>query len=237
MVTKSSKNFINLISNFDPKNVNQKKELESIIFEYPYFQLAHAIYLKSIKIQDQFNFDLILKKTGILSSRRKLIFDWINDTENNIFQIQKRTKKAKTKDSRLLDDHVEGMSKINEPTEEEQKMFFVDWVMSYTNSKKENKNRPLESKIEIIDSFLEKNPKIPKSKEKGNADDFLNLASDNKFNKSELMTETLAKIYVKQQKFKKAIYAYRILSLKYPEKSVLFANQIKKLQKKQNKKT
>ena len=237
MVTKSSKNFINLISNFDPKNVNQKKELESIIFEYPYFQLAHAIYLKSIKIQDQFNFDLILKKTGILSSRRKLIFDWINDTENNIFQIQKRTKKAKIKDSRLLDDHVEGMSKINEPTEEEQKMFFVDWVMSYTNSKKENKNRPLESKIEIIDSFLEKNPKIPKSKEKGNADDFLNLASDNKFNKSELMTETLAKIYVKQQKFKKAIYAYRILSLKYPEKSVLFANQIKKLQKKQNKKT
>ena len=116
-------------------------------------------------------------------------------------------------------------------------MLFVDWVMSYTNSKKENENRPLESKIEIIDSFLEKNPKIPKSKGKGNADDFLNLASDNKFNKSELMTETLAKIYVKQQKFKKALYAYRILSLKYPEKSGLFANQIKKIQKKQNKKT
>ena len=66
---------------------------------------------------------------------------------------------------------------------------------------------------------------------------FSNLASDNKFNKSELMTETLAKIYVKQQKFKEALYAYRILSLKYPEKSSLFANQIKKLQKKQNKKT
>ena len=41
------------------------------------------------------------------------------------------------------------------------------------------------------------------------------------------MTETLAKIYVKQQKFKEALYAYRILSLKYPEKSSLFANQIK----------
>ena len=116
-------------------------------------------------------------------------------------------------------------------------MLFVDWVMSYSNTKKENENRPLESKIEIIDSFLDKNPKIPKSNEKGNVDDFLNLASDNKFNKSELMTETLAKIYVKQQKFKEALYAYRILSLKYPEKSSLFANQIKKLLKKQNKKT
>ena len=237
MVTKSSKNFINLISNFDPKNINQKKELESIIFEYPYFQLAHAIYLKSLKIQDQFNFDLILKKTAILSSRRKMIFNWINDTENNLFKIQKRTKKIKIKDSPPQVSQLEGTSNLNKSKEEEQRMLFVDWVMSYTNSKKENENRPLESKIEIIDSFLEKNPKIPKSKEKGNADDFLNLASDNKFNKSELMTETLAKIYVKQQKFKEALYAYRILSLKYPEKSSLFANQIKKLQKKQNKKT
>ena len=237
MVTKSSKNFINLISNFDPKNINQKKELESIIFEYPYFQLAHAIYLKSLKIQDQFNFDLILKKTAILSSRRKMIFNWINDTENNLFKIQKRTKKIKIKDSPPQVSQLEGTSNLNKSKEEEQRMLFVDWVMSYTNSKKENENRPLESKIEIIDSFLEKNPKIPKSKEKSNADDFLNLASDNKFNKSELMTETLAKIYVKQQKFKEALYAYRILSLKYPEKSSLFANQIKKLQKKQNKKT
>ena len=237
MVTKSSKNFINLISNFDPKNTNQKKELESIIFEYPYFQLAHAIYLKSLKIQDQFNFDLILKKTAILSSRRKMIFNWINDNENNLFKIQKRTKKIKIKDTQLLGNQIEGTSNFNRSKEEEKRMLFVDWVMSYTNSKKENENRPLESKIEIIDSFLEKNPKIPKSKEKGNADDFLNLASDNKFNKSELMTETLAKIYVKQQKFKEALYAYRILSLKYPEKSSLFANQIKKLQKKQNKKT
>ena len=40
-----------------------------------------------------------------------------------------------------------------------------------------------------------------------------------------------------KKKIKKALYAYKILSLKYPEKSSFFANQIKKLQKKQNKKT
>ena len=73
MVTKSPSDFINLISNFDPASVGQKKELENIIYEFPYFQLAHAIYLKSLKIQDQFNFDLILKKTAILSSKRKFI--------------------------------------------------------------------------------------------------------------------------------------------------------------------
>ncbi|SUZ76403.1 uncharacterized protein METZ01_LOCUS29257 [marine metagenome] len=41
------------------------------------------------------------------------------------------------------------------------------------------------------------------------------------------MTETLAKLYFEQSKFKEAIKAYKILCLKYPEKISLFADQIK----------
>ena len=237
MVTKNSENFTNLVLNFDPKNSIQKKELENIIFKFPYFQLAHAIYLKSLKIQDPFNFDLILKKTAILSSKRKLIFNWIEENENNLFDIIERSVENITKESKEIDNPIRGISTNNKSIEDEQKMLFVDWVMSYKDSKKESEDRPLESKIEIIDSFIEKNPKIKKSMDKVEEDNFLNLATDNKFDKSVLMTETLAKIYVKQNKIKKALYAYKILSLKYPEKSSFFANQIKKLQKKQNKKT
>jgi hypothetical protein len=43
------------------------------------------------------------------------------------------------------------------------------------------------------------------------------------------MTETLAKLYIKQEKFKDAVKAYEILSLKYPEKISLFADQIKSI--------
>ena len=236
MVKKKSTDFIDLISNFDPGNNIQKKELENIIYEFPYFQLAHAIYLKSLKIQDQFNFDLILKKTAILSSRRKLIFNWIENKENNLFKILEKSTKNKIRESKVLVSKSKGIVKTDKLKEEEPRMVFVDWVLSYTNNEKESENRPLESKIEIIDSFLEKNPKIDNKVEKGHEDDTLNLASDNLFNKSELMTETLAKIYVKQKKIKKALYAYKILSLKYPEKSSLFANRIKKLQKKKNNK-
>ncbi len=237
MVTKSSENFTNLILNFDPKNSIQKKELEKIIFKFPYFQLAHAIYLKSLKIQDPFNFDLILKKTAILSSKRKLIFNWIEENENNLFDIIEKPVKNISRESKARDIPIQGLATNNKSLEDEQKMLFVDWVLSYKYSDKESENRPLESKIEIIDSFIEKIPKIKKSMDKMGEDNFSNLASDNKFDKSVLMTETLAKIYVKQNKIKKALYAYKILSLKYPEKSSFFANQIKELQKKQNKKT
>ncbi len=50
-----------------------------------------------------------------------------------------------------------------------------------------------------------------------------------------LMTETLARIYVEQKNYKKAIQSYKILSLKYPEKSGFFADQIKAVKQLQEK--
>ena len=45
------------------------------------------------------------------------------------------------------------------------------------------------------------------------------------------MTETLARIYVRQKKYARAIEAYRILMLKNPKKSGYFADQIRELEK------
>nr|WP_290855319.1 hypothetical protein [Flaviramulus sp.] len=76
----------------------------------------------------------------------------------------------------------------------------------------------------MIDKFISENPKISPAKPvtiKGN------LAKAQMIQPESLMTETLARIYVEQKNYKKAIQSYRILSLKYPEKSSFFANQIK----------
>ncbi len=45
----------------------------------------------------------------------------------------------------------------------------------------------------------------------------------------DLLTETLARIYMQQGYHRKAIHAFEKLSLKYPEKSVYFASQIEKI--------
>jgi predicted Zn-dependent protease len=82
-----------------------------------------------------------------------------------------------------------------------------------------------------LDKFIENNPKIVPQEASNTKVD---IKESTKFDKNELMTETLAKVYLEQKKYKKAIQAFKILSLKYPEKSGFFADQIqavKKLQK------
>lgn len=89
-------------------------------------------------------------------------------------------------------------------------------------------------KFDLIDRFIENNPRIVPSKATTPAPPPpIQEAQDNSY----LMTETLAKVYLEQKKYQKAIQAYEILILKYPEKSSLFADRIsdiKELQQNNN---
>ncbi|WPO76810.1 hypothetical protein [Flavobacterium sp. KACC 22761] len=79
-------------------------------------------------------------------------------------------------------------------------------------------------KAEIIDRFIEANPKISPIKQTA-----ITAAAQldiNKDDSSYLMTETLARVYLEQKKYTKAIQAYEILILKYPEKITFFADRI-----------
>ncbi|MGV3461251.1 MAG: tetratricopeptide repeat protein [Flavobacterium sp.] len=78
-------------------------------------------------------------------------------------------------------------------------------------------------KLELIDRFIEANPKIGPAKDAPPTP--ISLNAEHK-DASYLMTETLARVYLEQKKYSRAIQAYEILILKYPEKSVFFADRI-----------
>ena len=84
----------------------------------------------------------------------------------------------------------------------------------------------LEKKFDLIEKFIELNPKIPQAKDSMSVP--ANVAKSNEM-PSSIMTETLAQIYLEQKKYTKAIQAYDILILKYPEKSSFFADRIKNI--------
>ena len=87
-----------------------------------------------------------------------------------------------------------------------------------------------ERKFELIDRFIQERPKIIPS-ETAQKTDQHNLAQPYIQASDALMTETLAKVYLQQKNYKKAIQAYKILILKNPEKSGFFADQIRAIEK------
>ena len=92
-----------------------------------------------------------------------------------------------------------------------------------SDTKPRKKESSITKKFELIDKFLESNPKIVPSKDTPK----IEIKPEDTVKHDGLMTETLARIYLEQKNYEKAIQSYKILSLKYPEKSGFFADQIK----------
>lgn len=100
---------------------------------------------------------------------------------------------------------------------------------------KENATIPFnfrKKEYQIIEKFIKEEPQIkPPIASKIDAE---NKAKRSSEDENQVVSETLAKIYVEQMLYHKALDAYRKLSLKFPEKSTYFASQIKYLELKVN---
>ncbi|QNL20641.1 hypothetical protein HZR84_01300 [Hyphobacterium sp. CCMP332] len=97
--------------------------------------------------------------------------------------------------------------------------------------KKEEKESKPKSDKKIIESFINKSPRIkpPKESTSNTANEDLSKASTEL--PSNLISENLANIFEKQGKISKAIAIYKQLILKYPEKKSYFAQKLETLEK------
>ncbi len=238
-----------------PYALNEKQTiaLETILHEFPYFQAARVLHLKGLLNQESFRYNYELKKTAANTVDRTILFDFITSNEftaiqsnlidqeiediNNISVVQSEIIEAiKAPDSEIEAEAENNDLEIGKPLvfENSEKHSFQEWLQltkitpieREEISEIEEFTEEKQKKIEIIDRFIELNPKISPVKE--NTKTPLNI-NTNKDEPTHLMTETLAKVYLEQKKFNKAIQAYEILILKYPEKSSFFADRIKKI--------
>lgn len=177
--------------------------------------------------QDVLSFDQWLQTTKIKPIVRE------NEPENLILLDEQDIEEDNSSDSFIEEDFVEQESpqESNQIVSEEA---VVDTISEENDSNRlteeEKENEVLREKLKkiaIIDRFIEANPKIVADKNAPLAPPLEEPAYD----QATLMTETLARVYLEQKKFQKAIDAYEILILKYPEKSVIFADKIKNIKK------
>jgi len=232
-------------------------ELRQIVDDYPWFQAVKMLYLKNLAVLNDVRLDKELKKMAIfIPDRRKLFLLIKGPDANNFAHREDLNVRGAVKIGE--ETHVQGQ--FEETAEEfENTNPPVNVKKTSTNTVNSNYKVPpadyigwLESNADdieidagddnrlrhqdLIDSYLE------------NADNQLNLhsatdnISDNEGKKEKksiedvhiddsYFTETLARVYLRQKKFDKALEIIRVLMTKYPEKSVYFADQIRYLER------
>ena len=210
---------IELINNPTQIDNSNITALESLLLEYPYFSSGQLLLTKGLLNINSIRYNQQLKKAAAFSIDRKKLFKLITYKKKAIFDKENEVE-SETKNTKEL--------KIGKPLDfnENEYHSFSEWL-NLTNIKEIKRK---EDKNDLIDKFLDINIKNrrPKKELFFKATD---IAKESLTENKELITPTLAKVYLEQGYYEKAITAYKKLILKYPKKSSLFANQIKLINK------
>jgi len=234
-----------------PENLDHESlsDLDDILREWPYFQTAELLKLKNLHNLQHPDYENQLTRTAIFCADRKQLFYLINDTRFGHFinrtsankpaePTQQVDRTQKLIDS-FLDTYTDSSefsaSSLADPEANLASMDYIAYLSSVENRHwdTEEESNPLQHQ-HMIDSFIEKVASndifasFPTNEEETTS-----RITDNQIDEGiedEFLTETLAKIYIKQKKYEPALAIIQRLSLNFPKKSAYFADQIRFLE-------
>ncbi|WP_445712215.1 tetratricopeptide repeat protein [Flavobacterium sp.] len=208
----------------------QKNNIENIDDYINNITVVDSIFLKMPTTVSEIKFEEKEIKT-----ENEPTIELITDFEKVDITISEETKIETTTviEAEIEQNEIEEKLEIGKPLDfnQSEKHSFQEWLQltkfSPIEREDEEETEVLDpeklKKIDIIDRFIELNPKISPVKASTPIPSNIRKTTEEP---THLMTETLAKVYLEQKKYQKAIQAYEILILKYPEKSSFFANRI-----------
>ena len=223
--------------NYDLKNTAAHTTDRSVLFDFIISDTFTRIH-KNLYEEKLAEINEIFVDATELIFKEEKIKSTINSLEQSILtSIKEATPIDKVEISTPTIEAAEEKLEIGKPLvfDINEKYSFQEWLqLSKIHPIDREDSKPIEDKStiidpekqkknDLIDKFIEASPKIPPIRKEGEPKVFLEPSSENN---SYLMTETLARVYLEQNKYDKAIQAYEILILKYPEKSSFFANRI-----------
>ena len=218
---------ISLISNPNLINKEDNLFLEEIISQYPFFSISHILLAKGLLNTESIRYNRKLKKASLYSLDRKKLFKLITQKPfGKIIEKERQIEVINLEKNDPITQEIKKELKIGNPLEfnENDEYSFSQWL-SLTNIKKIDRYESKKQETEVIENFIKNNPTIKTDKNKFFSPS--ETAKNSLIEKDELVTETLARVYLEQEHFEKAIEAYKNLSFKYPKKSSFFADQIK----------
>lgn len=219
------------------------KKLPELIDAHPYCATYRLLYVVALANVHSTKLDTELKRNAVALPDRMRLFQHINQGEYDWVTLmqqleEKRQQKTEINDFELIDKFLESMQNTG-VAEASYSLSDLANASEYqaddvlTDADNTTKSSEDEEQDWLIDNFLkaEENgtlfvPQAQKSEAQNDDPNLIEKIKDRAF-----LTESLAKVYVKQHKYEQALAIFSQLNLIYSKKNCYFADQIRFLEK------
>ncbi|MBR1547148.1 MAG: tetratricopeptide repeat protein [Prevotella sp.] len=227
-------------------------DLRSMLALHPYFQTARLLMLQNLYLLHDAAFDEELRKAAIYITDRKTIFRMVEAAHYQLATKSRGSKPAPSSENRtveLIDTFLDSIpaepedekpTRERRPTPADAAVDYVAYLLA-TESSDATSETPAMKGQDLIDNFLQQEQgrillrEIQQDDEPTDADESAQATTaedtDEPAEEEEYFTETLARIYIKQGRYQKALDIIQRLSQRLPGKNAYFADQIRFLEK------
>ena len=247
---------VRLIEHPELMNKETLYELRNIVALYPYYQTARLLLLQNMYLLHETSFDDELRRAAIYITDKKTLFNLVEASHYHIktaaekieeeAREAQRSEQSNNRTLSIINEYLESTPKDSQnedndtgrkPTPADAAVDYVAYLLKTESQedKEAEADRPQMKGQDLIDSFINDNGgKIqlqdkptykPETEEEEDKQNEQNDYDEGYF------TETLAKIYIKQGRYSKALEIIQRLNLNYPKKNAYFADQIRFLRK------
>ncbi|MBO5172261.1 MAG: tetratricopeptide repeat protein [Bacteroidaceae bacterium] len=214
------------------------EHLRSIVDKYPYYHAARILLLRTLYQMHDPSFDEQLRKAAIYVPARRTLFQMFQAPSLKPESPTKRTARAEhaeegsQRTESLIDSFLDTIPQQhhNTPRIVDATVDYMAYLMQM-ESGAGNSNTPRMAGQDYIDDFLIKNEGRFDLEDLPEEETPHNIPETKNDTGTGVLTEAMARIYIKQGKYDKAIEIIRRISLKYPKKNRYFADQIRFLEK------
>ena len=222
-------------------------ELRSTLALYPYYQTARLLMLQNLYLLHDPSFDEELRRAAIYITDRRVLFNMI---EAGHYRLRTSTvtkvpaaapqESTASRTATLIDNFLDSIPKEDEgqsrgkrkPTPADAAVDYVAYLLE-TEGDKAEETVPEMKGQNLIDTFIN----ADKGRIVLNEGSLLTPQTEKTDESAaeptdeEYFTETLARIYIKQGRYSKALEIIQRLSLQFPKKNAYFADQIRFIEK------
>ena len=235
---------VELINHPEQMDRDTLYELRSQLALHPYFQTVRLLMLQNLYLLHDPSFDEELRRAAVYITDRRKLFNLVEAAHYQLRNtVQSQQPAANTKDESrtmaLIDTFLDSIP-AEEPEEKKTKRrptpkdATVDYVayLLENEDNEPNKDTPQMQGQDLIDHFLqEEQGRILLNELRDEEESVEAPVIEEEPAEEEYFTETLARIYIKQGRYQKALDIIQRLSNNFPEKNAYFADQIRFLEK------